>query len=296
MVHTLSKTITLPSHCQEWLHQLLDAMLHWKQASRQEWQQLLGELCSMQLALPGSAGCFSFLQEALGANNQWVKITEPVKDQLCDFKWNASSLSSQPTHLAEVVPTPHLFWCYGRRKRRHGRGSLAATNSHKAQESHTLASALSQMLTITAGCKSVTNSNLELSGVIAHDDILVNALPSITHISTCTFSDNTPAVAWKTKGSTSTTGPATLQTAALHKRHYQYQNDLQYLPGPINVIVDDCSHLWKLTDSQLLSYFNSTYPQAVTWKLHHLRPEMLSVMISNLQTKRLPPASFLPDL
>ena len=112
----------------------------------------------------------------------------------------------------------------------------------------------------------MTNSNLELSGAVAHDNILTNALPPIAHISTCTFSDNAPALAWKMKGSTSTTGPAgyLLQTAALHKKHFRYQNDLQYLPGPINVMVDNCSRLWKLTNSQLLSYFNSTYLQAAT--------------------------------
>ena len=93
-MNILSKTITLPHHHQERLHQLLDTTLRWKQASRHEWQRLLRELRSMQLALPGSAGCFSFLQEALGADNQQVKITEPVKDQLCNFTLIASSLSS----------------------------------------------------------------------------------------------------------------------------------------------------------------------------------------------------------
>ena len=86
----------------------------------------------------------------------------------------------------------------------------------------------SQLVATNNPTGSMTNSDLELSGAIVHDDILANALPSITHISTCTFSDNTPAVAWKTKGSTSTTGPAAylLQMAALHKRHYWYQNNL----------------------------------------------------------------------
>ena len=143
----------------------------------------------------------------------------------------------------------------------------------------------------------VTNSDLELTGSIAQDDVLTSALPSVAHLSTCTFSDNTPAVSWKTKGSTSTLGPAAylLQTAALHRRHHRYQNELHYLPGHLNAMADDCSRLWQLSDSQLLSYFNSHYPQGTTWKLHHLRPEMLSVLISNLQRKRSQPESYLLD-
>ena len=64
----------------------------------------------MQLVLPGSKGCFSFLQEALGVSNQRVKISEPVRDQLKDFKWIASSLTTRPTHLAKVVPTPPTYF------------------------------------------------------------------------------------------------------------------------------------------------------------------------------------------
>ena len=80
LINTLAKTIFLPPNCQERLHQLLDTMLC-----------LLGELQSMQLALPGSAGCFSFLQDALRASNQRIRITELVKDQIQDSNWLASS-------------------------------------------------------------------------------------------------------------------------------------------------------------------------------------------------------------
>ena len=138
LINTASKTISLPPHRKERLHHLLDTMLSRKRASRQEWQRLLGELRSMQLALPGSAGCFSFLQEALGASNQRIKITAPVRHQLQDFKWMASSLCTRPTHLAEVVPTPpHLFWRDGCGQGRHGRGLVPPSESRAAPQSPT---------------------------------------------------------------------------------------------------------------------------------------------------------------
>ena len=143
---------------------------------------------------------------------------------------------------------------------------------------------------------SVTNSDLELAGSIAQDDILSQALPGQSHLSTCTFSDNTPAVSWKTKGSTTTTGPAAylLQQSALHRRHYRYQNELNFLPGHLNSMADDCSRLWNLTDSQLLTHFNHHYPQQTSWRLHHLRPAMHSALISSLLTTRSQPESYLP--
>ena len=109
---------------------------------------------------------------------------------------------------------------------------------------------------------SITNSDLELAGAVAHDDVLAISAPRIAHVSTCSFSDNTPAVLWRTKGSTAMTGPAAylLQIAALHQRHHRYQNQLHYLPGPLNLMADDCSRLWNLSDSQLLTHFNSRYP------------------------------------
>lgn len=60
-------------------------------------------------------------------------------------------------------------------------------------------------------------------------------------------------------------------------------------------MADDCSRLWKLTDSQLLAYFNHTYPQSKPWKLVHLRPEMHSALILGLLKQRQEPQSFLGE-
>ena len=144
----------------------------------------------------------------------------------------------------------------------------------------------------------ITNSDLELAGSIAHDDMLAQALPSQVHLSTCLFSDNTPAVAWKTRGSTSATGLAAylLQQSALHQRYYPYRNKLNFLPGHLNVMADDCSHLWNLSDEQLLTHFYLNYPQCTLWQMHHLRPVMHSALTTSLLMKRSQPGLYLPDL
>ena len=34
-----------------------------------------------------------------------------------------------------------------------------------------------------------------------------------------------------------------LQIPALHRRHFRYQSDVNYIPGPVNSMADDCSRL-----------------------------------------------------
>ena len=131
--------------------------------------------------------------------------------------------------------------------------------------------------------------DLELCGAMAHDDILASTVP-VSHLTTRNLSDNTPAVAWRTKGSTTTTGLAAylLQVSSLHQRHYHYKPELHHIPEVVDTMADDCSHLWHLTDSQLVAYFNIKCPQQIYWKMLHPRPEMHSTLISCLLKKQLP--------
>ena len=107
-IDTVSLTISLPQHRQDKLLQILTDVISKSRVSLKEWQKLLGELRSMSLAIPGSKGCFSFLQEALTPTSSSVNITCVVRDQLKDFLWLAKDIINRPTHLAEVVPSPLL--------------------------------------------------------------------------------------------------------------------------------------------------------------------------------------------
>ena len=85
---------------------------------------------------------------------------------------------------------------------------------------------------------SITNSDLELAGTIASDDILASAVP-IAHISTCNLCANTPAVSWRQKGSTTTVGPAAylLRLSSLHQRHFRYKPEFHHIAGDANAMV-----------------------------------------------------------
>ena len=313
-VDTQAMTIALPPHRKERLMAILDAVLHRKRVSVQTWHKLLGELRSMSLAVSGSDGCFSFLQHALKPLAKRIKITAPVRHQLLDFRWLADNVSSRPTHLAEIVPTPPTYFgtvdASGR-----GMGGVwfppgpPAPLSVRPPKSSLLKHPIlwrdpfpqdivDSLITFDNPRGTITNSDLELAGSVAQDDILAQAAPSLANTTSCQFSDNSATVAWRTKGNATTDGPAAylLQASALHRRHYRYRSEVQHLKGDLNRMADDCSRLWNLDDHQLTTYFNSYYPQETSWHMHHLRPEMRSALISSLRRRRSPPESYLPEI
>jgi hypothetical protein len=307
---TLAMSISLPPHRQARLLEILESTLARKRCTTKEWHKLLGELRSMTLAVPGSKGCFSFLQEALKPGANRIKITQRVRDQLTDFLWLARDVCNRPTHLAEVVPTPPTY-VGAMDAAKAGMGGvwfppgppapMAILPPKEDQLSHPIlwrypfpTTVQAEVVSSSHPTGTITNSDLELAGTLAHDDILANSVP-VTHLTTCGLSDNTPAIAWRSKGSTTTTGPAAylLQLAALHQRHYRYKPQHFHISGKANTMADDCSRRWDLTDQELTHYFNSNYPQKKSWQLRHLRPAMASAVISALQQKRSAPESFL---
>jgi hypothetical protein len=84
-------TLELPQHRKTRLHKILhDIPRHQKQMSTKKWQQLLGELRSMSIALPGSRGLFSLMQEALQhQTNDCIPLTQEVHAALDNFRWLA---------------------------------------------------------------------------------------------------------------------------------------------------------------------------------------------------------------
>jgi hypothetical protein len=110
LVDTLKMTIELPPHRVERLSEILASMPRsQKRVSVKKWQQVIGELRSMSIAIPGSRGLFSLLHEALrhqepGAR---IRLSRGVHDCLDDFRWTSNDLAARPTRLYEIVPQTH---------------------------------------------------------------------------------------------------------------------------------------------------------------------------------------------
>ena len=299
LIDTLRQTIELPAHRYERLKEIFDSLRHKKRTSIKVWQQVLGELRSMALAIPGGRGLFSTLQAGLTYSDKFrVRINRHVRAHLTDMEHLAHSLGKRPTRLAEIVPDDPV-------------AIGACDASGKGMGGVWFSLDLPPLLwraTFPPGPPpplvssdnphgDITNSDLELVGVVGQQDV-VSQHWDVQEATISLLNDNSPAVSRSNKGSITSQAAAAylLRLSSLHQRHFRYLALFDHINGPANAMADDCSRLWHLTDSQLLSYFEQTYPQAKPWQLVHLRPEMLSALTSALRATSpdLPPVLNVP--
>jgi hypothetical protein len=322
ILDTLRMTIELPPHRLERLEEILNSIPRTqKRTSVRKWQQVLGELRSMAIAIPGSHGMFSLLQEALRRQaDKRLRLSRGVHDCLDDFRWLFANLSERPTRLYELVPQPEPVLLGAGDACGRGMGGVwfpvANDLSVRGRDGAELRGADSAPLSVSSRAPlvwraefppevvrrlittanptgTITNSDLELAATIVQRDVAAHCY-DIRERTISNGSDNISAVCWQRKGSTTTTSaPAyLLRLQAIHQRHHRYLARDFYIPGPVNVMSDDASRLLSLTPPALVSHFNSSYPQTTSWRFVQPRPEILSSVTSALLSKRPAVASF----
>lgn len=303
ILDTICETIELPPRR---IQRLLDILAELPRSktriTTKKWHQILGELRSMVLAVPGLRGLFSTMQEALRhEERRRIKITPTMHDFLDDIRWIVQDLRARPTRFREIVDTPPgaMGACDAAAAGMGGVHFLQDANDPKRilpilWRAPFPAHISRDVVSHRNPHGRITNSDLELAGTIAQHDVLVQEA-DCRERTIFTLTDNTPALAWQTKGSTTTTGvPAYLLRAqALHQRHHRYLPRLNHIPGLRNQMADDCSRLWHLSDTELLTHFHLTYPQSEPWRLCQLNPATYSSLISALHKQRCEPASLL---
>jgi len=305
IIDTVRGTIELPPHRVDRLLEILSSIQpNQKQIATQSWHQIIGELRSMVSAISGARGLFSTLQEAFrhpDPARSRLRLHKHVHDFLEDFRWIANSLAERPTRIAELVParTPHTI----------GACDAAGTGMggvHFVPIQGRLQPILwrqkftpaiqTELVSFDNPTGKISNSDLELAGSVAHADIIAQ-FTDVRERTLQHLYDNTPTVCWQRKGSTTTTGPAAylLRIQAIHQRHFRYVSRHDYIPGPANVMADFCSRAWHLSDSQLLSHFDTQFPQDEPWQCCHLRRPMNLSLISALFKKRSDPGLLLNE-
>jgi hypothetical protein len=214
-----------------------------------------------------------------------------------DFTELVDSLADRPTRLYELVPTmpSHVGACDACQA---GMGGVLWLSTTDGQPPivwrQRFAPPVSRAL-ITADSRSGTLSisDLELAGIIAHKDVLVHA-HDVRERTLWIASDNRAAISWSEKGSATSRAARAylLQFTAVHQRRHRYLARHHYIPGPVNAMADDASRLWALSDAQLLTHFNVHYPQDRSWTLHHL-PSATNTALTGALFRRRPPTGFL---
>ena len=246
----------------------------------------------MSPALPDTRGLFSVLQHALSrGDSKRIRLNQHVYDTAADFQGLVHSLGTRPTRLQELVPTAPLAVRASDACRR-GMGGVWLDGPAAAPPlvwrsgfSPQISDAL---ITFENPRGTVSISDLELAAIVAqHTDVIAQAR-DVRERTLWVASDNRAAVSWSTKGSSTSLDARAylLRLKALHQRHHRYLARHHYIPGPVNAMADDASRLWHLSDPELLSHFNSRYPQAHSWTLHPLTSAMSGSVTGALCKRR----------
>jgi hypothetical protein len=111
-----------------------------------------------------------------------------------------------------------------------------------------------------------TNSDLEMAATLVQHDVIAGNY-NVRERTVHTATDNTPTLFWHQWGSISTnmTPAYLLRLQALHQHFHRYVPMHSYLPGPLNRMGDDASRHWDLSDTELLTHFDLSYPQPMPW-------------------------------
>jgi hypothetical protein len=300
LIDTINQTIELPAHRIARLQEIFDSLRGVKRVAVKKWHKVLGELRSMVMAIPGGQGLFSTLQAGFKHSDRHrIRIDRCVRENLDDMEILAKSLADRPTRLAEIVPDDPVGI---------GASDAAGPGMGGVVFAQDLAPLLwrapfpdhiqQRLVSSNNRDGDLTNSDLELAGVVAQQDIAAQHW-DLRESTISVLNDNTPAISRSTKGSVTSKGAAAylLRIASLHQRHHRYLATYDHISGIANAMADDCSRLWHLDDSQFVAYFNQVYPQKLPWQFVPLRSSMSSALISALQTKRVDPQSYLnvPD-
>jgi hypothetical protein len=294
VIDTIVNTIYLPVHRLTRIREIMASIgTNQSRVSLKKWQQILGELRSMALVIPAAISLFSMLQEALKASDgHQVCLTRHTHDFLHDFHWLVDDVGTRPTAIDELVPDqlPSTHGACDASKKGFGGvhfvplpgGQLLPLLWREAWPT----SIAKKLVSMNNPTGTITNSDLELAVTIAQFDVLAQSFDVRSH-TVHNLSDNAATVAWQKKGGASSSAPFAylLRLHALHRRHHRYLPLHDVIPVVANVLVDQCSRHFHLTDAQLLSHFNASFPQTMPWRMCHLRKETLSALISALSKR-----------
>ena len=311
VIDTTSLTIHLPDHRIQRLGKILDSVpATQKRLSVKKWHQILGELRSMALALPGSRNMFGHMQDALrSATKGRLTLRKGVHSALNDFRWMLNDITNRPTRIAEVVPLSASALGF------HDASGIGAggvwfpdpsLDSRMPGNTSTGTPILwryqwpdhIQRLLVSDDNPhgTITNSDLELAGGLLHLEAIAQHY-DVRERTILSKTDNLATLFWQRKGSATTTkAPSSiLRLFGIHQRHHRYVPRHDYIAGPSNPIADDASRLFHLSNSQLVHRFNTSYPQKHSYKIVTLPSAMVSSVITALLTKTLPVESLLVD-
>ena len=212
LLNTEHRTVQLPKSRVLQLNEILQLLpKEKKRVSKKIWYQVLGELRSMVLAIPGGKGLFSALDYALRRTTGRIRLTQAVHDELDNWHWLTRDIHSRPTSWDELVEkTPAYVGSHN--AARYGMGGVWFGNNTTDQPplwgQAFPPEITTSLVTYKNPHSTISNSDLELAGHVAHNNVLAR-LENIDSVTLASYdTDNTLALYLAKKDSTSTSIPA----------------------------------------------------------------------------------------
>jgi hypothetical protein len=180
------------------------------------------------------------MQEGISKGRNRIKVRGKIRHQLQTMHALVVSSSTRPSSMYELVPgQPPYTGATDAAKA--GMGGVWFVNGKALLwQAPFPVDVQEQLVSYKNSTSKITNSDLELLGTIAHHHVLEEAGYPMAGESTHTFSNNTPAVAWQTKES-ATTSKATanlLRHSAFHQRATGHVPAYEHLAGVRNIMAD----------------------------------------------------------
>jgi hypothetical protein len=212
-IDTAVGTLALPPPKRDRLVTLLQSFAPLTHTSRRRWYSLLRELRHLSYAIRGSKHLFSILQHVLVDQPRAtrLKLSPLVKSTLLSWQRLANTLATSPVPIASLVPrAPHYVGLVDASGA--GCGDVwFPTTFAPSQTAFVFRMPFPQhiqnnLVSASNPSGTITNSDLELAAIVMGAHLLHSAV-SIPHLMIYVGSDNTSAVSWCSKGSTTSNGP-----------------------------------------------------------------------------------------
>ena len=222
-----------------------------------------------------------------------MTLLKALHSFLDEFRWLAKDVATRPTRIAELIPdtTPATIGaCDAAGTRMGGIYFVPTSNGFITPllwRQWFPPWIQRQLVSFSNPDGTINNSELELVGLLAHNNILEIAA-KVEERTIHNVYTNTAVVFWQRKGAITTTNPPVylLCLQVLHQRQFRFGPKHDYNPGQSNVMAGFLSRVWHSTDVQIVTHFNSHFPQPEPWKICHLRKPMNSSLILGLSKKQ----------
>ena len=294
-VDTAKMELCLPAHRQQCLYDILDHTLAKPCSTRKQWQQLLGELRSMTLAIHSTRYLFSILQHALTQRARRFRINKLTRQALQDWKDIVNQLHTCPVPITMVVPhAPHYWAAMDASKEGIGGFWLPSNITPEAQPCawrHKFHPNIpANLISFTNPVGTLCNSDLELAAVVVGNATQQHYIPKPTYTCTYIATDNSATQAWIHKGSTTTAGPPAflLRQLALDCCYNSCTVIPIFTPGHTNTIADFLSRSFALSDDDLVQQLQQRWPIQPPWRLV-TPPGNITSSMNWALSKQLPP-------